>query len=165
MILHNSREFAMNHKIWKQYEWDGRLGKTSKFWIMYLELMKLKHMEHTLVQENDLKMRSHAWKGILPVYFYFKKTNHARYETYYFQHFKRLETLEPALKLLLQAKGVGVSKHPLINKENKQLIVEMLKLQVRYLILGNVSKIETFKLSTVSFFHRFNLLWMVIFMD
>ena len=35
------------------------------------------------LQENDLEMRILALKSILPYYFYFKKTNYARYGTYY----------------------------------------------------------------------------------
>lgn len=34
MIVDNSRKFAMNYDIFKQRGWDGRLGKTAKFWIM-----------------------------------------------------------------------------------------------------------------------------------
>ena len=51
VILDNSREFAMNYEIFKQRGLDGRLRKTIKFWIMYLDLMKYQHIAHTAVQE------------------------------------------------------------------------------------------------------------------
>ena len=47
-----------------------------------------------------------------------------------------------------------MSEHLLTSVENNQ-IIEILKVQVTYLILGNVLKIDTFELSTVSVFHRF----------
>ena len=36
-------------------------------------------MVHTPVQENNLEIRIYAWNSILPFYFYFNKTNYARY--------------------------------------------------------------------------------------
>ena len=35
------------------------------------------------LQENNLEMRILAWKSMLTYYFYFNKTNYARYGTYY----------------------------------------------------------------------------------
>ena len=39
--------------------------------------------------------------------------------------------------LVCKLKILTVSEHPLASKENKQLIAEMLKLQIRYLLFGN----------------------------
>ena len=50
-----------------------------------------------------------------------------------------------------------MSEHLLTNVENNEL-TEMLKLQVGYLMLGNLWEIETFDFSAVSVFHRFTLL-------
>ena len=70
--------------------------------------MKCQHMAHTAVQENDLEMRTFAWESMLLFYFYFNKTNYGRYGTYYFLQFNHLKTLNPGLKQLLEAKGIGV---------------------------------------------------------
>ena len=56
IILDNSREFAMNYEIFKQRRQDGGLGKTAKFWIIYLDLMKYQHMALTAVQQNELEI-------------------------------------------------------------------------------------------------------------
>ena len=103
-------------------------------------------MIHTAVQENDLEMRIYTWESILSFYFYFNKTNDARYGTYYVRQLSHLKTLHPELKPLLEVKRVRMLAHSfyqvqtstdLTSAEDKQLI-EMLKLQVRCLMLGNV---------------------------
>ena len=38
MILDNSHEITMGYDIFKQRGQDGRLGKTAKPWIIYLDL-------------------------------------------------------------------------------------------------------------------------------
>ena len=60
----------------------------------YLDLMT---HAHTAVQENNLKMRIYAWGSMLSFYFYFNKTNYARYGTYYVQQLNHLDTLYPGL--------------------------------------------------------------------
>ena len=40
IIFDNSCEFATNYETFKKRGPDGRLRKTGKFWIMYLDLMK-----------------------------------------------------------------------------------------------------------------------------
>ena len=40
MILDNFREISVKYEIFKQRWRDGRLGKTAKFWIIYLIFMK-----------------------------------------------------------------------------------------------------------------------------
>ena len=81
-ILASCQNFVQNYESLKQPGSDGELGKTAKFWIMYLDLMKYQQMAHNAVQENDLEMRILAWESMLPYYFYFNNTNYARYGTY-----------------------------------------------------------------------------------
>ena len=83
---------------------NGELGKIAQFWLIYLDLMKVQHLLHTAVQENDFNMRVLAWEKTLPFYFYFNKMNYARYGTYYLQHLTHIETLSPGMKELLMAK-------------------------------------------------------------
>ena len=70
--------------------------------------MKVQHLAHTTVQENDFNMRILAWKKMLPLYFYFNKMNYACYGDYYLQHLRHIETLNPGMKELLMAKGMSV---------------------------------------------------------
>ena len=46
----------MNYEIFKQRRQDEGLGKTAKFWIIYLDLMKYQHMALTAVQQNELEI-------------------------------------------------------------------------------------------------------------
>ena len=52
-ILASCQNFVQNYESFKQRRRDGELGKTAKFWIMYLDLMKYQQMAHTIVQENE----------------------------------------------------------------------------------------------------------------
>ena len=108
IILDNSHKFATNYEIFKQRRRDGRLGKTAKYWIIYLDMMKYQHMAHTAVQENDFEMRIYAWEKMLSFYFDFNKTNYARYGMCYVQQLHHFETLYPGLKSLLKAKWISV---------------------------------------------------------
>ena len=113
-------------------------------------------MEHAAVQQNDLESRIYIWKSMLPFYFYFTKTNYKPSGMFYVPQLNHLETLYPGLKPLLEEKGVSVPVHSFHHVR---------KLQVSYLMLGNLWKIETLELLAASVFHRFTLLWIVIFMD
>ena len=45
---------------------------------IYLNLMRLKHQIHTVMQANDFDMRLDAWNKMPPYYFAFNKTNYER---------------------------------------------------------------------------------------
>ena len=107
---------------------EGKYGKTPKFWLMYLNLMKLQHQIHTVVQTNDFEMRLDAWERILPYYFAFNKTNYPRYGCYYIQLLKQIVECYEGLKPLLAANGLSVQgqkTHPLrtsIDQRGEQTI-------------------------------------------
>ena len=52
-ILASCQNSVQNYESFKQRRRDGELGKTAKFWIMYLDLMKYQQMAHTAVQKNE----------------------------------------------------------------------------------------------------------------
>ena len=107
---------------------NGELGKTARFWILYLDLVKIQHLAHTAIQENDFEMKVFAWQSMLPFYFYFNKLNYARYGTYYLQQLTHIELLYPGLKPLLMLKGMSVQAqtvHPVrtsIDQRGEQTI-------------------------------------------
>ena len=94
---------------------NGELGKTAQFWLLYLDLVKIQHLAHTAIQENDFEMMVFTWQSMLPFYFYFNKLNYARYGSYYLQQLTHIESLYPGLKPLLMLKGMSVqaqTNHP-----------------------------------------------------
>ena len=107
-IFWGIKAYLLNMKSSKLKFANGELGKTAQFWLIYLDLMKVQHLAHTTVQENDFNMRILAWEKMLPFYFYFNKMNYARYGNYYLQHLTHIETLNPGMKELLMAKGMSV---------------------------------------------------------
>ena len=71
-------------------------------------------------------------------YFYFNKTNYARYGTYYVQRLHYLKTLYPGMKPLLEGKGLSVQAQNFhfvqasTDQHGEQTINLDAKLQVRY---------------------------------
>ena len=107
---------------------EGKYGKTPQFWMMYLNLMELQHQIHIAVQTNNFNMRLDAWEKMLPYYFYYNKTNYARYGCYYVQSMKQIDDRYEGLKPLLAANGFSVQgqkTHPLrtsIDQRGEQTI-------------------------------------------
>ena len=64
---------------------NGKLGKTATFWLTYLDLVRMQHVIHTSIQENDFEKRVLGWKYFLPFYFALNYFNCARYGSYYAQ--------------------------------------------------------------------------------
>lgn len=106
----------------------GTYGKTPRFWLMYLDVMKLQHQMHTAVQTNDFDMRLDAWERMLPYYFAYNKSNYARYGCYYVQTLKQIDDRYEGLKPLLANNGFSVQgqkTHPLrtaIDQRGEQTI-------------------------------------------
>ena len=111
--------FCLSQALIDQYEdfkskiRDGKLGKTAQFWLIYLDLMRVQHLAHTAIHENNLDMKMHAWEQMLPLYFYFNKLFYARYGSYYLQQLTHIDTLYEGLKPLLQDKGISVQAQTL----------------------------------------------------
>ena len=124
----------------------GELGKTPRFWLIYLDLMNMQHLAHTAVQENNFDFKVLSWEFMLPFYFYFNKLNYARYGTYYLQQLTHIETLYPGLKELLMVKGLSVQAqitHPVrtaidqrgeqtINKDAKTSGISLFEASIKY---------------------------------
>ena len=55
----------------------------------YQDLMKLQHVTHPAVRENDFSIKQFVWEQRLPFFFYFNKKNYASYEAYYAQQLTR----------------------------------------------------------------------------
>ena len=62
------------------------------------------HMQdaiHTAVQENNFEARLCAWEYFIPFYFVFKKTNYARYGSYYLETLKAIENSYPGMNEMM----------------------------------------------------------------
>ena len=57
---------------------EGMLGDTARFWIMYMDLMRIQNLAQSAIQENNFHMVFHAWKEFLPFYFALNKVHYAR---------------------------------------------------------------------------------------
>ena len=89
---------------------NGSLEKTAQFWILYLDMMRMQHVIHTAVQENDFDARLAAWDYFIPLYFAFNKTNYARYGSFYVETLKSIEDKYPGLKEMLKKAGLSVQR-------------------------------------------------------
>ena len=85
-----------------------RLGKTPRYWSMYLDLIRAQHHMHLAAQENNFQVRMSSWQYFIPFFFVLNKTNYARYRSYYVEILDNLEILYPGLKSLLSSKGMSV---------------------------------------------------------
>ena len=56
---------------------NGSLGMTAQFWILYLDMIRMQHVIHTAVQENDFDASLAAWDYFILLYFTFNKINYA----------------------------------------------------------------------------------------
>lgn len=99
---------SLTYENYRQNVRAGSLGKTAQFWVLYLDLIRMQHVIHTAVQENDYEMRLKAWEYFIPFYFALNKTNYARYGSYYLEFMKSLENNYPGLKDMLKTKGISV---------------------------------------------------------
>ena len=115
---------------------NGKLGKTATFWLTYLDLVRMQHVIHTSIQENDFEKRVLGWKYFLPFYFALNYSNYARYGSYYVQVLESIEQMYPGLKDMLKCKGLSVQaqeKYSLrtsIDQRGEKPLISMLKLQV-----------------------------------
>ena len=69
-------------QMYKTYGKDvrqGKIGNIAKYWLLYLDLIRLQHQIHTAVQTSDFDMTN------------FNKTNYARYGTWYVQIMKEID--------------------------------------------------------------------------
>ena len=57
---------------------EGKLGDTARFWIMYMDLMRIQNLGQSAIQENNFHMVFYAWKEFLPFYFALNKMHYAR---------------------------------------------------------------------------------------
>ena len=73
-------------------------------------MMRIQHVIHTAVQENDFHARRAAWDYFIPLYFAFNKTNYARYECFYVETLKSSEEKYPGLKEMLKKAGLSVQE-------------------------------------------------------
>ena len=78
--------------------------------------MRMQHVIHTAVQENNLEARLYAWEYFISFYFMFNKTSYVRYESYYLETLKTIENRYPGMKEMMKHAGLsaqGQEKYPL----------------------------------------------------
>ena len=86
---------------------NGKLGKTATFWLTYLDLVRMQHVIHTSIQENDFKKRVLGWKYFLPFYFALIYSSYARYGSYYVRALESIEQMYPGVNDMLKCQGLS----------------------------------------------------------
>ena len=115
LLTHSKGPYALYKDYLKQTR-QGNLGKTAQYWLTYLDLMRMQHIIHTAVQENNFEAQLYAQEYFIPLYFVFNKTNYARYESYYLETLKTIENSYPGMKEMTKHAGLSVQgqdKYPL----------------------------------------------------
>ena len=100
LLTHSEDPYALCNDYLEQIR-QGNLGKTTQYWLTYLDLMRMKDAIHTAVQENNFEARLYAWEYFIPFYFVFKKTNYARYGSYYLETLKAIENSYPGMNEMM----------------------------------------------------------------
>lgn len=108
ILKEDMKSFQAQYSEYRKQVSQGSLGKTGQFWSIYLDLMRMQHLTHLAIQENDFFVRLAGWQYFIPFYFALNKTNYARYGSYYLQTMEQIESLYPGLKEMLQYKGLSV---------------------------------------------------------
>ena len=97
------------HENLKQVIHSRNYGKTAQFWVVYyLDILVNQHLLHMAVQENDLFLRLHELKYLLPFCFVLNKQNYARYRSFYVHSLENLDNTHPGCGELIQEKGLSV---------------------------------------------------------
>ena len=97
-----------SYESYREQARNGSLGKTAQFWILYLDLIRMKHVIRTAVQENDFDAWLAAWDYFIPLYFTFNKINSAWYHSFCVETLKSNEGKYPGLKEMLKNTGLSV---------------------------------------------------------
>ena len=82
-----SSRFLDSYDEYRKTAAEGAIGKTAKYWVMHLNLMRAQSLGLAAVHQNNLKLLICAWKTFLPFYFAMNKVNYARYESLAFKVF------------------------------------------------------------------------------
>ena len=127
-LLAEAEMLFCSYESYREQARNGSLGKTAQFWILYLDMMRVQHVIHTAVQENDFHAQLAAWDYFILLYFVFNKTNYARYGSFYVETLKSIEEKYLGLKEMLNKAGLSVQgqdKYPLciaIDQRGEQTI-------------------------------------------
>ena len=91
--------------------------------------MQNRHLLHTAIQTNNLYLRLHKLKTMLPYFFAMDRQNYAWYRSCYINTLENLDITHPGCRELLKYKGLSVQgqkKYPcriaIDDRENKPLI-------------------------------------------
>ena len=52
-LLAETEMLFYSYESYREHTRNGSLGKTVQFWILYLNMMRMQHVIHTAIQEND----------------------------------------------------------------------------------------------------------------
>lgn len=88
------------------------MGKTPKFWLMYMDIVDIQLQMHFAINLDDFDIRLKSWDRMIPYYFAMNKTHYARYGSFYCAEMKNLEETHPgAREELRNGNGISVCRN------------------------------------------------------
>ena len=92
------KEMADAYEKFKNKCRNGDHGENVKFWLSYIDFVKMQQRAQTAIQEGDFNARLAAWRWFLPYYFSFSMQNYARYASFYVEFLSNIDQLHPGLR-------------------------------------------------------------------
>ena len=81
-VLIKSARFLQDYERYRDEVANGSIGKTAQFWMIYLNLMRIRSFGQLAVHQNGIESLICVWKVFIPFYFAMNKTNYARYSVF-----------------------------------------------------------------------------------
>ena len=106
--LQHGESLRLKFCDYQQSVQNGYPGKTTQFWMMYMDLMCNQIQYHTAVQEKDFELWLASIESFILFYFYYNIQNYARYASFYAQVLKCIDKIYPGLKERLVSTGISV---------------------------------------------------------
>lgn len=108
-MLSRMRAVWNRHAKFKEEACDGKLGKTAKFWLRYMEKVWLMLRFLRATKENNLELHIATLEQMSSIFFAFD-ANDARYTAVYLLMLMNLEESRPGAKQLLSSNGFSVNR-------------------------------------------------------
>ena len=92
----------------KEEAYDGKLGKTAQFWLIYMVWLMLRFLR--AMKETNLELNIANLEQMTSIFFAFDHPNYARYTAVYLLMLMNLEESHPGAKQLLSGNGFSVNR-------------------------------------------------------
>lgn len=112
------QELAQKYFMFKEDVRQGKLGKTSQFWMFYMDTVWTVLQCLRATKTNDLDLHILCLEKMCPLFFSMDHPNYARFLTAYLLLLLNLDTSHPGGKELLKQKGFSVCRSTVPGSRN-----------------------------------------------